>query len=231
MASSRGSHAGRKGAARRRGAGTPLLVACGVAVAVLALGTSGTLSSWTSAIIGNDTNTAATATAVVLKEASGSTTCISSSTAANSSTCSTINKYGGTGTPMLPGGSQSVDVTFSNTGGANASSFVLAPGACTQTPTAGTGTPTAANLCTNGDLTVAVSCSPGATYASASAWTDLIYAAAAPPTATKTHTASAGDLNVSSSWTCRFTVALSSSAAVADQGIMVSQPLTWTLNK
>lgn len=232
MASQR-AHAGRRRAARRRrGVGAPLLVSLAVAVAALALGASGTLSTWTAAVIGNSNDTVATATAVILQETQGATSCFSSTSASNSSTCSTINKYGGTATPLTPGGAaQTVDVTFRNVGGANASSFALAPGTCSQTPTAGTGTPAAANVCTNGDLTVAVSCSPGTTYASGSAWTDLAYAAAAPPTATKTHAVASGDLNAGSSWTCRFTVALSANAAVTDQGVTLSQPLTWTLTQ
>lgn len=223
----------RKPSRRRRGAGAPLLICGALAVAILALGASGTLSSWTQAIISNDVNNVATATAVVLQETSGAATCVSSSVAANSSTCSTINKYGGTATPLLPGTSQATTVTFTNVGGAPATSFSLAPGAagCVQTPAAGTGTPVAANLCTNGDLTVAVSCSAGATYQSGAAWADLVYPAAAPLTATKTHAASSGDLNKGASWTCQFTVALSATAAVADQGITLSQPLVWTLNK
>src|SRR3954454_20718760 len=92
-----------------------------VAAVVLALGVSGTLSSWTSAIISNDTNTVATASAVILREVGpGPQTCLSSSGASNSYTCSTINKYGGTASPLAPGGSQSVDVVFSNVGSAPA---------------------------------------------------------------------------------------------------------------
>lgn len=206
------------------------LVAGFVSAAVLALGVSGTLASWTSAVIANDTNTVATASAVILREVGpGPATCLSSSGAANSYTCSTINKYGGTGSPLAPGGSQSTDVVFTNVGSASASTFVLATGACSQTPTAGSGTPPAANVCTSGDLTVAISCSDGATYSGGSAWADLVYAAGAPGSipATLTHTAS---LAAGASFTCRFTVALSVSASVLAQGITASQPLTWTLN-
>jgi hypothetical protein len=115
-------------------------------------------------------------------------------------------------------------------GGSAASSFVLTTGACSQTPTAGSGTPAAANVCTNGDLTVAISCSNGATYASGSAWVDLVQAAVAPSSiaATLTHTAT---LAAGASFTCRFTVALAAAASVLDQGITASQALTWTLNK
>jgi hypothetical protein len=199
------------------------------AALVLTLGVNGTLASWTSAIIGNDTNTVATANAVILREVGpGAVTCLSSSGPANSYTCSTINKYGGTASPLSPGGSQQVDVVFSNVGAASAATFALAAGTCSQTPTAGSGTPAAANVCTNGDLTVAVSCSNGSTYASGSAWSDLVYAAGAPGSiGTLTHTAT---LAAGASWTCRFTVALSASASVLDQGITASQPLTWTLS-
>jgi hypothetical protein len=212
--------------------------ASGAAALVLTLGVSGTLSDWTSAVLGNSTNSAATATAVILQEtgpaSQGTPVCRSSDGAqavVNSYTCTTVNKYGGTASPLSPGNSRTVDVTFKNIGGANATSFQLAPGACTQSPTAGGGTPAAANVCTNGDLTIAVSCSAGTSYAGGSAWADLAYAAAAPPGATKSHTASAGDLDVGASWTCRFTVALAAGAGITDQGVTVTQPLTWTLSQ
>jgi hypothetical protein len=200
-----------------------------VAGLVLLLSVNGTLASWTSAIITNDTNTAATAGAPILQETSGGTTCVSSTNASNSSTCSTINTYGGTTTPLTPGSSQSVDVTFTDTGSVAGSTFTLAPGACGQTPAAGTGSPVANNLCTNGDLTVAVSCSPGATYSAAGAWTDLVSTAVGPSSfAGSTYTHAAG-LAVGASATCRFTVALGAGAGVLSQGITASQPLTWTL--
>jgi hypothetical protein len=199
----------------------------------MSLSVSGTLSSWTTAIIGNDTNTAATATAVILQEvgpdgtaAHTAQTCRSSDGAANSVTCTTINKYGGTTTPLTPGTNQTADVTFTNLGGANATSFVLTPTACSSTPS--TGTPTPNNLCTT-DLTVAVSCSNGGTYNGGAAWTDLVYAAGAAgsmPTLTHTPGMVAG-----ASATCHFTVALPGNASVLDQGLTLSQVLTWTLNK
>lgn len=201
-----------------------------IAAVVLSLGVSGTLASWTSAVITNDTNTVATASAVILREVGpGPQTCLSSSGTSNSYTCSTVNKYGGTAAPLSPGGSQVTDVVFSNVGSAAASTFVLTAASCSQTPTAGSGTPPAANVCTSGDLTVAISCSNGATYAAGSAWVDLVYAAGAPASipGTLTHTAT---LAAGSSFTCRFTVALSASASVLAQGITASQALTWTLN-
>jgi hypothetical protein len=221
--------AGRRAARRTPRPGWWALGSSAVAAVVLTLGVSGTLSSWTSAVITNDTNTVATASAVILREVGPSATCFSSSGATNSYTCSTVNKYGGTSSPLAPGGSQVTDVVFSNVGSASASTFVLTTGSCSQSPTAGSGTPAAANVCTNGDLTVAISCSNGATYSAGSAWSDLVYAAGAPGSipGTLTHTAT---LAAGASFTCRFTVALSASASVLDQGITASQALTWTLN-
>lgn len=219
---------GRPATRRRAGA---LALSGALAAGLLTLGVTGTLSSWTSAILGNDDNEADSAGAVVLEEAGpGGATCTTASSATNTATCSTINKYGGTATPLMPGGSRTVDVTFTNLGAANGTTFALAPGTCSQSPAAGSGTPTATNLCTSAsELTVALGCSPGASYAAGSAWSDLAYAASVAPTATKTHTATGAELNAGAQWTCRFTVALNAAAAVASQNITVSQPLTWTL--
>ncbi|WP_323791221.1 hypothetical protein [Nocardioides sp.] len=202
-----------------------------VAATILVLGVNGTLSSWTSAVIANDTNTVKTAAAVILSETSGANTCFSSDApTTNNYTCTTINKYGGTAAPLSPGQQKVTDITFKNVGDANAASFAVAPGACTQTPEAGTETPTVADLCASGDLTVAVSCTAGATFDGVP-WIDLAYTAAKPPTAAATHTALVGDLNSGAQWTCRFTVKLAGNASVLAQGVTVSQPLTWTLSQ
>ena len=229
---------GKHSSGQRRSTAPLLWGAGAVAAALLTLGVNGTLSSWTQAVIGNSNNTVASAAAVILQEVGpGAVTCTSSSSPSNSATCATINKYGGTSTPLIPNASQTVSVTFTNTGAASAhTSFVLTPGTCASTYTVTAtgqtaGAASTPNLCTNGDLTVAVSCSDGATYSSGSAWTDLVYTAGAPPTAAKLHTPTGTDLNAGSSWTCQFTVGLSSAASVLDQNITVSQPLTWTLNQ
>lgn len=228
------SHRSKPGRRVRR---APLVWCAGaIAAGLLTLSTNGTLSAWTSAILNNSNNQVATTTAVILREvgpdgtaAHTSQTCLSSSGVGNSFTCTNIDKYGGTSSPLVPGGTQQTDVTFTNLGGANATSFVFTPGTCTQTPTAGTGTPPAGDVCGGGDLSVALSCSDGATYAAGSAWTDLAQTAIKPTSlTTKTHTAT---LAPSGQWTCRVTVALSASASVLDQNVTVTQPLSWTLNK
>lgn len=210
----------------------PLLLWVGgiVAAIVLTLSVNGTLSSWTQAIITNDTNTVSTGAGVILKETSGDNTCISSANTTNESTCSTINKYGGTATPLTPGDSQQVDVTFTNVGSAPGSSFVLAPANCSQNPPAGNGNRPVADLCANGDLTVAVACSDGTTYDPGSAWGDLTFGPGTPASFTGSYTHNA-TFDVGASATCRFTVALAADADPTDQGITVSQVMSWTLNQ
>lgn len=207
-----------------------LWVTSAVGALVLSLGVNGTLASWTTAVVSNNTNTVATTSAVMLKESSGGADCYSSTNATNTYTCSTINTYGGTVTPLTPGSSQSVDVTFTNVGAAPATLFKLAPGACTQTPVAAIGPPGVANVCTNGDLTVAVSCSGGSTFDSGATWTDLTQAAAAPGSLGATLTHAAG-LAAGASATCHLAVALSLNANVLDQAVTVSQPMDWSLVK
>lgn len=232
------THAGSRHAVRRRRSRRPgplgaLVGACLAAAILLSLSVNGTLSDWSTAIIGNSANSTATASAVILQEvgpdgtaAHTQQTCRSSDSPTNASTCATINKYGGTSTPLAPGSSQTTDVTFTNLGAASAASFVLTPGTCSSTPA--TGTPTPSNLCTT-DLTVAISCSSGSSYSAASAWTDLVRSAGTiNGMGTLTHTPG---LASGATATCRFTVALPAGASVLDQGVTVTQPLTWTLNK
>lgn len=213
---------------RRRRSG-PLLWAGGaLAAAVLVLGVNGTLSSWTSAVVGNDHNTAGTRAAVALqeegKDASGAAqTCDTSTTATNTVTCS-IDKYTGT-TTLAPGSTVTADVTFTNTGTGDAASLTLAPGTCTDTAnTQGTG-----SLCSDGLLTISLACVDGATF-TGTPFSDLAATSTAPSdlaaVPTLVHTATiAPDAQV----TCRFTVAVDSATPVSQSGTSIDQPLTWTL--
>jgi len=191
------------------------------ALVVLALGVNGTLSSWTTAIITNSNNTAGAASStVVLQETGpdgtgGTATCTTSAAANNTATCATINKYGGN-TALVPGGSSSVSVTFTNTGSTTASTFTLTPMAC-----ANGGTPVG-SLCANGDLTVAISC-PGAS-------TPLNLPGLSPTALTSGGPYQLGSLAAGASVTCTFTTTLLSTAPASDAGAGISQPLQWTLS-
>src|SRR3954451_1438779 len=204
----------------RRRVPAMLWCSCVAACLLLTLTVGGTLSGWTQAMITNNSNTVSTAAAVILREtgpdgtaAHTSATCFSSASPTNSASCATINKYGGTTTPLTPGSSQSSDVTFTNVGTANASQFQVTPGGCTQNPAAGTGVPAAANVCTGSDLTVTMSCENGTAYNSGDPhWAAFAYTGSVGGFAsTFTQT---GVLTVGASATCRFTVALSAAASV-----------------
>ena len=68
--------------------------ASALAAAVLVLGVTGTLSSWTTAVIGNTDNSVASTKAVSLSESSGGTQCVDTAdTNDNTAQCTTINKY------------------------------------------------------------------------------------------------------------------------------------------
>ncbi|BBH18604.1 hypothetical protein Back2_28910 [Nocardioides baekrokdamisoli] len=204
------------------------MVAAATAGCLLVLGANGTLSAWASSVITNPTNSAAAVHAALLQESSGAAVCHSYDAATNSSSCSTINKYGGLATLLSPGQSTvPVDVTFSNVGSINGSAFALTSPSpfCTQNPT----TPTAGDLCGGGSLTVSIRCSAGTTFNSAAAWNDLSYNGI-PSGITGSHTAIAGDLNIGSPWTCEVVATLSPSAPNNTQGVVVTQPLMWTLS-
>jgi hypothetical protein len=199
-----------------------------VAATVLVLGVSGTLSSWTSALITNDDNSAgATASYVALVETDGTNTCDTTTQPNNTdSSCSTINKYGGNST-MSPGDTEVVDVTFTNPGTGAGNTFSYAPGACAPTNGAG-----GVDLCTDGDLTVAVSCSTGAAYNAGALVAALGQSAVAPGSLAAKSWTSAPALAAASASaiTCRFTTTLDAASPPADAGSQVSQPVTWTLD-
>ena len=214
-------------ATKNRRRGVALWGSGSIAAVVLVLGVSGTLSSWTSALITNDDNSAgATASYLALVETDGVSTCDTTTSPNNTiSSCSSINKYGGNST-MSPGDSEVVDVTFTNPGTIAGNTFSYAPGTCS--PTNGTG---GVDLCTDGDLTVIVACSTGATYNAGAAIAALGQSAAPASLVGKSWTsAPALDDASATAITCRFTTSLDAAAPPVDAGSQVAQPITWTLD-
>lgn len=201
---------------------TAASVAVGVVGSVgLAVSLGATLSGFT-ASIANPTNTAASA-ALAVEETSGGATCRSYDATA---TCSTINKYGGTTTPLVPGQSQTTTVTFTNTGSVDVASGTLTPGACSATSTGVTGavTPPATttdpgNLCSV--LRVAI-------YQASSATGSPVFDGTV---ASLTSPVSLGALAKGTAQDYTFVVTLPSAATTAVQGQRVSQPLSWTFSQ
>lgn len=191
-----------------------------LAAGVMVLGVSGTLSSWTSAIVTNDGNDVASAAAVSLEESSGGVVCVdTAASATNTATCSTINKYGGTTTPLAPGQSQTVTVSLKNTGTGNGA-LTLDADACTSSAVAGSSgaEPTAYPLCSQ--LRVALSCTNPVTS----------FAAVTPATfAAETGPRVIAALGPNAATQCTFTVTLTATSPAGYASQVASQVLRWTL--
>ena len=215
---------------------TPLLWGgAAVSAVALVLGVNGTLSSWTSAVIGNSHNSVASTTAVALVEtgtdsAGNPVTCDTANTATNSVTCSNLNKYGGVSggtaelgsstdniTALAPGDSRTATVTLTNDG-TGSGTLALTSGSCSNAVNDATGGDTTAgyNLCSK--ITVSVACTG-----------DVTVAATTPVTLSAFSGASIGSLAPNQAATCTFTVALPSSTPSGYSNQLASQALTWTL--
>lgn len=194
----------------------PLLWLSGALAAVLlVLGVNGTLSSWTSAILNNSTDTVQAANAVVLTETDGTHTCVSTDNndGSNSYTCATINKYGGTATPLAPGASQSVTVTMTNTG-TTSGSLTLAPGTCVKSAGSASATQSICDV-----ATVSITCTSPST----------LDTTASPVVLSSFGAQTVGTLAAGASTQCTFQVTVPSNASPQIAGQVATQPLVWTL--
>lgn len=202
---------------------TGAAVATGIAASLALALSLGTSLSGFLATITNTTNTVATA-AMAITETSGGSTCNSYDTTAN---CTTINKYGGTAVPLIPGGSQTTLVTFTNSGTVAVGAATMKGGTCTATARAVTGasTPTTpntdpGNLCSQLVLNV---------YKGATTTTAIF---TGPLSTYQTAAATAlGTLAVGAVQDYNFVVSLPAGAGNAVQGQQVSQPIVWTFNQ
>lgn len=216
---------------KRRVRFAPIAIVTGVVgVALLAVSMTGTLSGFVASIT-NSTNTAASGALVMQEQNAGATvTCLSTdggSVSTNASTCSTINKFGGS-TTMVPGQTITTPITIKNIGTVPAGSFTLTPGGtCTQsanTPvntatTSSTTSGSANDFCAK--LNVVITSGTVTVFSGTAA----SLAGAASSSFTMPAAPAAG---VSVPFT--FAVTLSSSAGNAYQGLAASLPLTWTFN-
>jgi hypothetical protein len=205
---------------------TAVAIVTGIAGSLaIALSLGASLSAFT-AVITNATNTASSAALAITETGTtGATgTCNSYDTTTN---CTTINKYGGTTVPLVPGGTKTQTVTFTNSGTVAVASASLAPGACVATIVAGTGatTPTTPNT-TAGNLcsVLQVAVYKGATATGTALYTGALSGFTASIT-------TLGTLAVGASQAYTFLVTLPDTATTAIQGQQVSQPLVWTFNQ
>lgn len=214
----------KEGERRRRSA--PLMWVSGAfAAAILVLGVNGTLSAWTVAIIDNTNNTVASTHAVALLETGpGSVTCDTASTATNQvANCSSINKYGGTGTPLNPdsvtgGDTQAVTVNLKNTG-TGQGSLVLSTDACGSSALGGSATadPVTYPICTK--VTVTIACTTPSS----------LDTTATPVLLSNFTGGTVGTLAAGADTDCTFTLNLPSGTPAGYSSQVASQVLHWTL--
>lgn len=202
-----------------------LVVGSAAASLALALSLNPTFSG-VIAQITNDNNTAATGTLTMQESSTDSAgnPIICNSTDANSTNsavCSTINKYGGTTTPLIPGAAPVVtSLNIANTGNIPATQFTLAGGTCTQSAVSGASTSgTATDLCSKVNIVV----KSGDT---------VIFqgTAAAFQGSTSDILGKLGKSSVAAGESIPLTVSaqLDASAGATYQGLQISQPMTWT---
>ena len=200
----------------KRNRRSPFVVLAGaVGTALLGMSMTGTLSAFT-ASIQNTVNNLTTGTLVMQESnASGSVTCTSSDGTNNSVVCKDINKYGGQA--LTPGQSTTTTVSITNAGTATPAAFTLTPAACTTSAASQTVSikgVTAGNLCDEVQLVV----TEGGTQKFSGSLSDFNSALSLTPLA-------AGQTQ---SFT--FKVTLPASADNSYQGLMASQPMTWTFS-
>jgi hypothetical protein len=193
-----------------------------------------TMANFNATIV-NTSNTFQSGT-IALKETSGATTCLSTgagvTTDTNSFNCSTIDKFGGAGSPnQKPGGTAlSTVVTVKNDGTINAGTFTVTPGSCTASQTGVYHGSNTAGFCAKINVTVeddtgAATCVfPAGAGACAAPFSSNTLASLVSGGAISLNS---GSLAAGASRTYTFKVQLDGSAGNDMQGLTASLPLTW----
>ncbi|WP_228501966.1 hypothetical protein [Plantibacter sp. VKM Ac-2885] len=191
---------------------------------------SGAFSGFT-ASINNSANSIGSGT-LLLTETQGATTCLSSAsgtvTAANAGTCASINKFNGT-TVAAPNVPYTSTVTLKNNGTAAASSFTLTPSGCTTTANGAVNGTDTAGFCGKVDITIQDSTTPVCVFPAGAATCPAPSQSATLATLGTTPITLSAPLAAGATRTFTFTVMLDSSATNADQGLLASEQLLWTL--
>jgi hypothetical protein len=193
-----------------------------------------------SAGITNPTNSYSSGT-VVLKEAAGATSCFSTGTgttvtASNTANCTTIDDFGGA-VNQGPGSAVTSQVlNLTNVGTINASTFTVAPSACTSaaasntTPYAGSDT---AGFCGKVDVTIQndTTGTPSCVYPAGAGACPALSNTNTLATLGASPALSLGALAAGASDKFTVKTQIDSGATNADQGLAASVPFTWTLNQ
>ena len=189
----------------------------------------------------NNTNNNFSSGTVVLRESAGATSCYSSGAAAggtitvtNSSVCATIDDLGGF-TNQGPGSPvQTQNLTLTNLGTINGSTFTVTPGACTAAAAGGTGGfagGDTAGFCGKVNVSIFNTTSGNCVYP---AGAGACPALANTKTLATLGTAGAlnlGALNAGASDALVVSTQLDPTATNSDQGLAASMAFNWVLNQ
>ncbi|MBC3761842.1 hypothetical protein ACUN7V_03010 [Quadrisphaera oryzae] len=183
--------------------------------------TAGSAVSAFTVAVRNDPNSATTGT-LVLVESSDGTSCASTgagtTTDSGSSTCSTINKYGGG--LLVPGGSSTKTVTLTNRGSVAATAATLTAAPCTSARASGATASGSGDLCSALRVDIATTGPGGATV-----YTGALSGLSGTTALAPVPVAPGASLTVVVSVTFP-----STGADNTVQGLTASQPLTWTFS-
>ncbi|KJC64274.1 hypothetical protein SAMN06295879_0121 [Agreia bicolorata] len=209
----------------------PIAVVIGLLASfLLAASMSGAFSGFT-ASINNSANSVGSGT-LLLTETQGATTCLSSAagtvTTANAGTCASINKLNGT-TVAAPNVPYTSTVTLKNNGTAAASSFTLTPSGCTTTANGTVNGTDTTGFCGKVDLTIQDTTTPVCVFPAGAATCAAPSQTATLATLGTTPITLTSPLAAGASRTFTFTVMLDSTATNADQGLLASEQLLWSL--
>jgi hypothetical protein len=190
---------------------------------VLLVGMTPTFGAFTASLSAIANNARGGTIVMQESDSSGTVTCLSTDgggLSTNTATCSAINRYGGN-VGMQPGEGAVTATYIRNVGSLAASSFALTPGACVQSapgPVSGSAT----DLCSK--ISVSITSGSATIFSGTAAGLGSVGAIDV--------LAQLGLPRFPAGYQAPFTVTTRMDAAVDNsyQGLMVSQPMTWTFS-
>ena len=202
---------------------TGLMVVGGLMTLMIAFTFTNTFSALVAQIT-NSVNTATTGSLQMTEtNKDGTVTCKSTDgNTSNNATCATINKYGGTDTPLLPGGSKVTEINIQNSGSIKASAFTVAAGVCTSSNVAGAAFSGTGDLC--GKVNVKIESGSSTIFNGTATAFNTSGAINILQKLNKT------EVNASETIPVKFTVSLPVDADNTFQGKQISQPIVWQFN-
>jgi hypothetical protein len=188
----------------------------------------------------NNTNNNFSSGTVVLRETAGATNCYSSGvgpgtiTVANTQNCTTIDDLGGAVNQGPASAVQTQNLTLTNLGTINGSTFTVTPGACTAVAAGGTGGWSGADtagFCGKVDVSIFNTTSGNCVYPAGAGACPALANTKTLATLGTAGALSLGALNAGASDALVVSTQLDSTASNSDQGLTAGMAFNWVLNQ